>query len=834
MGSSEFYRRAFKNSPIGGYLLSPTPDIIVLDVNDAFLDRLDLKREEMIGRPLFDIFPHNPDDPEDSGIEALRHSILQAVETRQVQVLPAQRFPVRKKLPHGEVIFEERFWNAFNAPVLSDDGTVLCVYHATTEVTKEVRAEIAMRRSEERFRSLVKAMSQIVWTADSHGNLTGDSPTWRAFTGQSYEEWRGLGSINAIHPDDRSRAIQGWAEATRQGKFYEDEYRLRHYDGGYRWNAVRAVPVKTADGAIQEWVGTNIDIEDKKQAAEELRVANERMKLALEGAGEGVWEWNMQENTASYSLMFSAISGFSAQELGDDPENWFALMVPEDRIAARAALDDHLFGKTASFHFDYRIRGKNGGVKWLHCRGVVVDKSLDGRPVRITGMVRDITAKKEAENHIWNLANFDTLTGLPNRQMFKGALHQHVENARRSHAAVALLFIDLDGFKQINDVFGHDTGDALLIEAADRIRKSVGNTDTLARLGGDEFTVILADLHKIAKVERIAHAILAALTLPFQLGHERTFISGSIGIALYPNDANTPEELIRKADQAMYAAKHAGKNGYRYFTPEIDEKAHMRLRLIQGLRHAIELGQISVQYQPVVELKSGTIVKAEALARWTHPLFGEVSPERFIPLAEESGMINAIGDYVFREAASCIKHLSLVTGVSLQVSVNKSPVQFGSAKHDQWLEFLRQLNLSPHYVTVEITEGLLLDVSENVSTQLYEYRDAGIQVAIDDFGTGYSSLAYLQKFHIDYLKIDKSFVSGLPANQGDRAIAESIVAMAHKLGLKVIAEGVETREQLEVLKEAGCDYGQGYYFSGPLQASDFELFLQKRQRAVIT
>lgn len=821
------YERVFKSSPIGAYLLSPTPEVTILDVNDSFLHRVSLTRNDMIGKGLFEVFPDNPSDPGDTGVEALRQSIAKAVATGEVQHMAAQRFPIKKTLPGGEIVFEERFWNASNTPIFSEDGNIVCIYHATIEVTKEVKAEAALRKSEERFRSLVVAMSQIVWIAEPNGEISADSPSWRAFTGQTYEAWRGLGALDVIHPDDRERVAQSWSDATSKGVIYESEHRIRRRDGEYRWTSVRAVPILAPDGSVREWVGTNIDIEDKKRAEEELRVANDRLKLTVKSAGEGVWEWDISGNKIAYSPEFEETVGHPLSWLGDDPANWYSLVHPDDLVISLAAMNEHLEGRSSSYSSEYRVRCNDGTWKWVHSRGVLVEKSATGEPLRVAGMIKDITARKESEERIWNLANFDTLTGLPNRRMFRDRLTQEVLNTRRRHTSVALLFIDLDGFKQVNDLFGHDAGDSLLLQAAQRIQQCVRDTDTVARLGGDEFTIILADLHGTEHVEQIAQKVLNALVLPFQLGSEKAFLSGSVGIALCPHDADTPEELIRKADQAMYAAKNSGKNRFSYFTDEMDEKAHMRLRLIQELRDAIQSNQMAVYYQPVVELESGAIAKVEALVRWAHPLFGDVSPAQFIPLAEESGMINAIGDFVFREAASTIKRWNAGLERRLQISINKSPIQFNSREQDKWLGYLQQLDLSPDFVTVEITEGVLLDVSEHVSSKLFEYRDAGIQVAIDDFGTGYSSMAYLQKFDIDYLKIDRSFIKDLATNRGNRAIAESIVAMAHKLGLKVIAEGVETREQMELLKEAGCDYGQGYFFSKPVCANDFERLLVK-------
>lgn len=820
------YQSLFSHSPIAGLLLMPTSEAIILDVNDALLSLVSSKRADLIGKSLFEIFPGKVgSDGGNNSEEILRRSIAKAIATRKNQFLPAQLYPLGTTSQTGEEVCEKRFWNACNAPILDETGKVVCIYHFTAEVTNAVLAEAEVKKSEERFRSLVTATSQIVWIAEPSGEVFEESPSWHLFTGQTPEEGKGRGWLNALHPDDREPVIRSWMRAVKDRATFETEYRLRRHDGEYRWMAVRATPILNNDGTAREWIGTNTDIEDKKRAEEELRIANQRLKLAIEGAGEGVWEWDVARHKITYTLMFKEIAGCLDQGLAEHPHRWQSLVHPHDLQRMDRAMEDYVQGKTPSYSCEYRIRCKDGSWRWIHSRGVLVEKAADGKPLRVAGMINDITERKEADERIWHLANFDTLTSLPNRRLFRDRLAHAVIEAQRRQWRAALLFIDLDGFKQVNDLYGHDSGDALLFDAAHRIQQCVRQSDTVARLGGDEFTIILSDLHGREHIEQIAQNVLDALNQPFLIGGEKAFVSGSVGIAVYPDDAGSPEELIRKADQAMYAAKSAGKNQFSYFTREMDEKAHLRLRLIQELRKALQSGQVKVHYQPVVELQSGRVIKAEALARWTHPQFGNVEPSLFIPLAEESGMINAIGDFVFKEAAFRLKRWNALVAIPLQVSVNKSPIQFSSKEQDSWLGHLRQLGLPPDCVTVEVTEGVLLDMSENVSSKLLEYRDAGIQVAIDDFGTGYSSLAYLQKFDIDFLKIDKSFIQDLPSNQDNRSIAESIIAMAHKLGLKVIAEGVESQEQMEILRQAGCDFGQGYYFSQPLSARDFETML---------
>jgi len=391
------------------------------------------------------------------------------------------------------------------------------------------------------------------------------------------------------------------------------------------------------------------------------------------------------------------------------------------------------------------------------------------------------------------------------------------------------MLIDLDHFKEVNDTMGHDAGDFLLVDAAQRILRCVRESDTVARMGGDEFVVILPDIDDSASIERIAQNIIGKLAAPFLLGEEKAFISASVGITLYPTDADSMETLLKNADQAMYVAKSLGRNRMSYFTPVLQENAQKRMRMVNDLRQALASNQFRVYYQPIVELATGDIHKAEALLRWMHPTRGMVSPAEFIPLAEETGMIVEIGDWVLRQAMHQVKRMQATHHKGFQISVNKSPVQFHNdnpLKAAEWLRELEQNGLETSSLVIEITEGVLLDDTGTVQERLLASRDAGIQVAIDDFGTGYSSLAYLKKFDIDYLKIDQTFINNLGNHPDDIALCEAIIVMAHKLGLKVIAEGVETELQRQLLLGAGCDYAQGFLFSKALPAEEFEVLLQ--------
>ncbi|MCK5356700.1 MAG: EAL domain-containing protein, partial [Methyloprofundus sp.] len=416
----------------------------------------------------------------------------------------------------------------------------------------------------------------------------------------------------------------------------------------------------------------------------------------------------------------------------------------------------------------------------------------------------------------------DELTGLPNRRMFQDRLELEMAKSHREKCSLALLFIDLDRFKAVNDTLGHEVGDLLLIEASKRIISCVRETDAIARLGGDEFTVILSGLHDTLNTERITGLIIKKLSQPFNLVEQEVYITASIGITLFPNDGESISQLLKNADQAMYRAKKLGRNRFSYFTPAMQDTAQKYLQILTDLRSAIAEQQFQLHYQPIVDLTTGQILKAEALIRWYHPSMGLISPADFIPIAEESGLIIEIGDWVFKNAAQQAKYWLDTYGLTIQISINKSPVQFQSSEDStNWIKYLNSLGLLGENIVIEITEGLLMETTESIVRQLLQFRDAHIPVSMDDFGTGYSSLAYLNKFDIDFLKIDRSFTRNLSPDSSDMVLSEAIIVMAHKLGLKVIAEGIETEEQLQLLKAADCDYGQGYLFSRPIPADEF-------------
>ena len=437
-----------------------------------------------------------------------------------------------------------------------------------------------------------------------------------------------------------------------------------------------------------------------------------------------------------------------------------------------------------------------------------------GQVDSIAGTARNISELTLSEQKVHRNTYYDNLTDLPNRALLYDRLEHDLEHAERTAKTLALLLIDLDGFKEVNERSGHATGDLLLHESARRIRACVSLGDTVARIGGDEFVVILTEIADTLHIEIVSQSILEALAKPFEISGLNYFVSGSIGITLYPQDGKSPAELLRNADQAMYIAKDAGRNRFSFFTAEMRDSAWARLKLIDELRQALALNQFEVYYQPIVDLASGAILKAEALVRWNHPSGKLMTPDAFVSLAEQTGLIGGIDAWVLGEAVRHARHCSGLLGRPFQISVNKSPVEFTSVgMMGSWDSEIGELGLAPGEIAVEITEGLLLDDSEAVRERLAELRQTGVQFTIDDSGVGYSSLSYLKKFRVDFVKIDQSFVRDGLQGAENGAFAETIVVLAHRLGLKVIAEGVETVAQRDWLNGIQCDYAQGFLFS---------------------
>ncbi len=702
--------------------------------------------------------------------------------------------------------------------------------HATARLEQEVRQAMdRVAESEVQNRLILDSAGDGIYGLDQQGNATFINPIACRMLGYEPDELLG----QAMHSLARHSSPDGMpyprdkcplCATLIDGQTHEVKDAVLWRKDGTSFSVECICTPMLRDGALVGVVATFRDITERKKVEEELRLSS----LVYQTSSEGMLVTDADNRIIAVNPAFSAITGYNFADVkGKNPR----MFSSGRHDAAFFKAMWHEISTTGHWQGEIWDRRKSGEIhaNWLTINTI---RNEQGQVQRYVALFSDITEKKLSEELIWKQANFDALTELPNRRMFLDRLEQEAKKSDRAGLPLALLLIDLDQFKEVNDTLGHDMGDILLQQAARRIHGCVRESDTVARLGGDEFTVILSELPDDARhVEDIAQKIIGKLAEPFHLGDEIAYISASIGITLYPSDAADIDALMKNVDQAMYVAKNKGRNRFSYFTPQLQEAAQTRLRLSKDLRGALAAREFSVCFQPIVELATGRIHKAEALIRWQHATRGLVSPQDFIPLTEETGLIHEIGDWVFREAAGWAKRWSHQFAEEFKVSVNMSPVQFraeGRVFAVQWLRHLQELGISGKNIAVEITEGLLLNADPDIIDKLLVFRDAGIQVAIDDFGTGYSSLSYLKKFDIDYLKIDQSFVRNLETDPDDMALSEAIIVMAHKLGLKVIAEGVETEGQRRLLADAGCDYAQGYLFARPMPPEEFEVMMKNK------
>ena len=565
------------------------------------------------------------------------------------------------------------------------------------------------------------------------------------------------------------------------------------------------------------------EILERHRAEDKLRLAGE----VIEALSEGVVIIDPDFRISSVNPAYTTISGYDVEEVvGKFPINHTALS------QGGAMFDEMWLGLEARGHWEGEFWNlRKNGEEYAERLSVTAITNPTGEVMQFAAIISDITKRKQDEERILYQANYDSLTGLPNRSLFLDRLTQAINNMERSEKSLGLLFIDLDGFKLVNDTLGHDVGDMLLKEAAKRLGTCVRTGDTVARLGGDEFTIIMPNLDDPKNAPLVAQRVLDSLGRAFLLGGHEAFVSGSIGITIFPDDARDAQELLKNADAAMYRAKEEGKANYQFFTADMNEQVQERLVVKNGLSKALENDEFLLLYQPKLDLKTNRVTGAEALMRWESPELGLVSPVKFIPILEETGMVVEVGEWAIHTA--CRQHAAWVKAglPPIKIAVNLSARQLREPSFVNIVKSaLKKAKLPPSAIEIEITESMLMSDAPIIVAALEDLHDFGVHISMDDFGTGYSSLSYLKRFPIDTIKIDRSFVNDIHVDADDAEIIHTIINMGHTLNRKIIAEGVETEEQLDILKAYRCDEIQGYFFSKPLAADDFTDFVKDLPR----
>ena len=550
-----------------------------------------------------------------------------------------------------------------------------------------------------------------------------------------------------------------------------------------------------------------------------LRDTEQRYALTMAAANDGLWDWDLRTATVHFSPRWKSLLDYSDTEIGHVVEAWFDRVHPDDIEALRSNIHAHLEGRTPIHEFEHRIKTSGGSYRWMLSRGLAHRDSW-GHPTRLAGSLTDISRRKQFEHRL----HTDPVTGLASRMSLMESLQEAIDRAKADESyRFALLFLNLDRFKVVNDSIGVESGDEILSQLGNRLRQCVNDNDTVFRYGGDEFAVLLEDLVDFTKANRVADKIHQSLKLPFNLAGHEVFTTAAIGITLSSRNYDRPSEIIRDVGVAINNAKRSDAERNVTFDTQMRLEAVSLLRLQTALRQAVDRNEFEVYYQPIVTLEDGDLAGFEALVRWQHPMRGTVSPDEFIPIAEETGLIVPIGRFVLREACRQMAEWreNLPGGENLTVSVNLSTKQLAaSSLFDDLERILQETGLEPSALKLELTESTLIDDPEAAQTLLERLRARGVRLYIDDFGTGYSSLSYLHHFAIDGLKIDKSFVDMVGQPNRKAAIVPSIVSLAHSLGIDVIAEGVETEEQVEALKHLQCREGQGFLFSRPVRSEE--------------
>ncbi|MGW5841044.1 diguanylate cyclase domain-containing protein [Methylorubrum extorquens] len=836
---------------------------------------------------------------------------------------------------------QPRWWDVSLSPMQGLRDSPQRILSVSRDVTEQVDLEARLRTTGQRYKALIEASATMVWRAETNGSLI-ESSGWEAYTGQPQSAYAGFGWLSTVHPDDRQRVTATWHAIFASQTAGSFEFRALSRDGSYRWTLTRAVPLKDTAGQILEWVGTDSDIHESKQATDAIRLQEERYRLAMLATQDAIWDHDLTSNTIEWSEGVHRLFGYSDAEIANTGAWWKSKIHPDDRARVTASLRCVIASHEHRWSEEYRFEQGDGTYADVLDRGFVIRDPL-GRAVRVVGAMHDvteerrvdaalraseerlrlalragrmvaweynlktgqskqsgdaldllgigsgpasefydrvhpddragmerfiqgaeshagqefryvrptggtiwlsawaertgedrlvgitfdITERKRAEERAWRAANHDALTGLPNRRLFHQRLEQALTAAERGGTSVSLLLLDLDNLRDVNDTLGHDAGDAVLVEVAQRLSEGLREADTVARLSGDEFAVLLVEPLRLGHALSHGRGLTERLSQPFcNRGHTLS-CKASIGVAAYPDHHRSPHDLLKDADIALYRAKVQGRNRAVVFTPEMRAETERRVSVASEVRAALAAGQIVPFYQPKVCFSTGAIVGFEALARWEHPAKGLLTPGYFGSAFDDPELATAIGDRILRQVAADLREWRQRGLGPGRIAVNFASAEF--RKPDlagSILAVLNEHSVPASLFEVEVTETVFLGHgSENVPATLERLRAAGVLITLDDFGTGFASLTHLKQFPVGHLKVDQSFVRNMEQDSDDAAIIAAVVGLGRSMGVKVTAEGVETEGQAKRLSVLGCDYAQGYRYAKPMAGSRVPWFL---------
>lgn len=725
-----------------------------------------------------------------------------------------------------------RYLQISYAPFSPDGVTVEGFYALITDVSEQKRVAEALEASERRFRSLCAGSPAAVFEADAEGNVVYVNRRWEELTGLTLEELLGQGWVRAICPDDLGRVMQCWSEALDAGSEFADEFRLRNRNGDEtRWIATQSKPIRDEFDQLVGHVGMGIDVSERRRAEADLRESLEMLQtmadslpvlIAFVGPDQR-YRFNNIVYETWYGRSRSEITGRTVREVIGEA-SYCAL---QEKIESALAGTAH--------RAEVELAYPDGRPRFADVT-FTPQRDPAGKVKGYWVLAHDITERKVDQDRIRTLAYYDALTGLPNRQYFQAELSRTIGAQQVGGAPVALVFVDLDRFKNVNDTLGHEGGDRLLVQVAARLEavaRSFGLFDSaqtqlpVARFGGDEFTLLVDRVESEERVDAVTDAIMGLLAEPFEIDGRSVEVTATVGVSYYPRDANSASDLLRHADSAMYEGKRTGRARTVGYSRAMGQRNLRRLEIEARLRDALRENQFGIAYQVQRRARGGRITGAEALLRWSHPELGVISPTEFISVAEETGLVVPIGEWVLEQVALQVVKWDEAGFAPLRVGVNVSARQLRDATvAERFREILARCRVSAERFEIEITESALIDDQGTVASVIEALRGSGFQIALDDFGTGYSSLSYLRRFPIDRLKIDRSFVAGIPRNRADCELTAAVIAMAHNLRLKVVAEGVESRIQADFLTQQGCDDLQGFLLGHAEPAHKFERHLE--------